>query len=157
MRARQIQSEDSAYAAPDARLAVAKVTPTHLLVEADGVPLGLPLHLLRAKPSSALGSLLEQRRPDSFANPRGFDPEIVEPTHLALRNQCCPANRLTVDFRHPYLLAAKPFRREVAHRSPLAYTVRVVSPVALRSDRDLSQSLPFMCMGPAEPHPLALL
>jgi hypothetical protein len=101
-----LDAHDRADASPNPRLAVAQIAPAHFLVEADRVPLGLPLHSARAELAPALGGVFEEVRADPLADPFRLDPEIVEPANVALQGECRPADGAAVDVRDMELLFA---------------------------------------------------
>src|SRR5439155_22884090 len=88
--------------------------------------------------------VIEERRSDAFPDPVGLDPEILEPAHLALRNERAPPDRPAGALGDEYDQLAEALRREVAAIRPLAHLLGLVSPMALRRDRDLPQARTFV-------------
>jgi hypothetical protein len=85
--------------------------------------------------------MLEQRAPETAADPGGLDPEVLEPADLPARNQRRPADRLPVRFGDEEQAPAQALGVEITTARPFLDLRPVVAPVRLRVDGDRAQPL----------------
>ena len=88
--------------------------------------------------------MLEERAADAAADPVGLDPEILEPPDQAAGDQRRPADWISPALGYVDAPLPQTLGLEGARIGPFLDPRKLVTPVRLRCDRDLAQSLEFI-------------